>query len=162
VKKLLSKKKKEILRRWRNEIFSTYASETSRFLQEEKNRFGNPVGYAIHHGTEVIFHGICEGHSAEELSPALDEIIRIRAVQDFAPAEAVAFISQLKKAVREELEKEIRELGKEEAMAALESRIDTLARKGADIYQTCRQKIDDIKLEQGREQGFRPIKRRKR
>jgi hypothetical protein len=157
LKKLLSTRKAAILERWRGAIFAGYFPDTSKFLQKEKDRFSNPVGHAVHHGTEMIFDSLLEEKSHGDLLPAIDEMVRIRAVQDFTPSEAVGFVFLLKKAVRAELEKDIRTHRLEEEVAKLESKIDGVALLGFDLYMACRQKIQDLRLKQVREQGlFRP------
>jgi hypothetical protein len=161
LRKLLSMRKAAILRRWRADIFAGYPPETSMFLQRESDRFSNPVGHAVNHGTEAIFQGILDESSAGDLSHAMDEIIRIRAVQDFTPSQAVVFIFHLKKAVREELGDEIQIHGIEGELVELESRIDKIALLGFDIYTACRKKIDEIRAEQKQGQGLHRSGRRK-
>jgi len=80
---LLSQKKAAILGRWLTMIYDSYPPETAIFLRKEKNRFDNPAGYRISEGWK--------GYTAppagmERISlTCLDEIIRIRALQNFTP-----------------------------------------------------------------------------
>ena len=82
----------------------------------------------------------------EKVCSHLDQVIRIRAVQDFSPAQAVGFIFLLKKAVREQLEKDIREKRLSEEISLFESKIDELALLSFDIYMKCREKIYEIRV----------------
>ncbi len=51
---LLSKKKSEILERWRDLVFDSYAPETARFLKSQKDRFANPIAYQLTRGLTGI------------------------------------------------------------------------------------------------------------
>src|SRR3989338_4218249 len=109
LKNLLSEKRAAILKRWFEMVLDSYPADTSSFLKQQKNQFANPVGAAISQGVNGIFEELLSGKDSDTISDFLDNIIRVRAVQDFTPSQAVAFIFQLKKVIREELEKEISE-----------------------------------------------------
>ena len=86
----------------------------------------------------------------------LDSIVRIRAVQDFSPSEAVSFIFQLKSAVRQELGSElVTQADIARDLAVFESAIDDLALFSFDIYMKCREKIYDLKANEARNMTFR-------
>ncbi|NIR14663.1 MAG: hypothetical protein GWN86_12250, partial [Desulfobacterales bacterium] len=58
---------------------------------------------------ENIYKELLKGVDREGVSPFLDRIIRIRAVQDFSPSQAIAFVFLLKRVIREVLDKEVGE-----------------------------------------------------
>ncbi len=91
-KDLLLEKKSAILKRWFDVILESYPADTSNFLKKQKNRFANPVGYTISQGIEGLFGEILQGIDSEKGSPFLDNIIRIKAIQDFTPSQAISFI----------------------------------------------------------------------
>jgi len=91
--------------------------------------------------------------------PFLDEIIRVRAVQDFTPAQAVAFIYLLKQACRDVLWKEVSENGRFTELFELESRIDVLGLISLDIYCKCREKLFQLRIDQINTQYSRLLKR---
>lgn len=145
---LLTQKKAAVLERWRDLIVQTYPADASEFLKREKDRFNNPVGYAIARGTEGIYDALIEGSASNVLSSTVDSIIKIRAVQDFSPSRAVAFVFLLKKAIREQLVAEMRENGFSEQLLTFESKIDELALLTFDSYMRCREKIHDIRVDE--------------
>ncbi len=155
---LLSEKKSAIIARWFDVILETYPADTSRFLKTQKNRFTNPVGQSILQGIENIFETLLRGGSTDEISPFLDNIIRIRAVQDFTPSQAVSFIFSLKKVIRDELGSESEALLGQE-LSELEVRIDSLALSCFDVFMQCREKLYDIKANELRNMTFRLIER---
>ncbi|MBA4348835.1 MAG: hypothetical protein C0415_02460 [Thermodesulfovibrio sp.] len=156
---LLSKKKAAILKRWFDFIVNTYPADASQFLKIRKNQFTNPVGHTVSQGIEDILNGLLQETASEKLSLFLDNIIRIRAVQDFTASQAVIFIFYLKKAIREELETEIRENHLYEELLALESRIDVLSLQSFDIFMKCREKIYDLKATELRDRTIKALKR---
>lgn len=145
LKNLLSKKKKPVLERWFNLIVETYPPETTQFLKSQKDRFANPVGSTIFQGIEGIFDHILQESESEKICTFLDNVIRIRAVQDFTASQALVFIFQMKKVIREELKNEIREKGLSDELLALESAIDDLALLSFDIFMKCREQVYELK-----------------
>jgi len=146
---LLSQKKSAIFERWLDLIFSTYPPETTGFLKKEKDRFNNPVAFRIYEGTKGLVEAIVSGATTEELSHHLDEIIRIKAMQDFSPSQALAFVFFVKNIVRDELAQEIQDdAGLALEMLNFESQIDGLALLGFDVYQKRREKLYEIKVDE--------------
>ena len=84
----------------------------------------------------------------------LDPIVRIRAVQDFSPAEAVGFVFLLKRVVRQELGGEIRQNRAESQLLDFESQVDDLALKAFDLYMLCREQIYQLRAREIKNQTF--------
>ena len=159
---LLSQKRAAILKRWLGLILGTYPADSSRFFKREKDRFVNPVGYTISLEIEALYDELLQGMNRDKLSASLDNIIRIRSVQDFSPSQAIAFVFLLKKAIREELASEIRENQLFEELLRFESRIDQLALLAFDIYMKCREKVYEIRVNEvkaERERVFKLLER---
>lgn len=135
-----------ILERWNYLIAETYPPNTSRFLRRERDRFINPVGYTISRDIGVLFEELVGGMDLDRISRSLENIMKIRSVQDFSPSEGVGFILLLKKTIREKLGSEISDVRIFEEWSALESKIDTMALLAFDIYMKCREKIFEIKV----------------
>lgn len=156
---LLSEKRSKILEKWFHLILETYPPETAKFLKKQKDRFANPVGAAIYQGIEGIFDQLCQGIDSDKVSPFLDKIIRVRAIQDFSPSQAIAFIFILKHVIREELKQEIRENGISEELLTIEFGIDDLALLSFNIYMACREKIYDMKFNEVRNKTYSLLKK---
>jgi hypothetical protein len=150
---LLEQKREAILDKWFDLIISTYPSDANKFLANQKDRFQNPVGYAISAGTKMIYAQVLSGFDAGKLTKALDGIIRIRSVQEFKPSEAIFFVFQLKSAIRETL------LGRGSGtdnvrlaesmapqLAEIDSKIDEIAMVAFDKYTECREQLHEIRL----------------
>lgn len=135
-----------ILERWNHLIVETYPPNTSRFLRRERDRFINPVGYTISQEIGVLFEELLGGMDLERISRSLENIMKIRSVQDFPPSEGVGVILLLKKTIREKLGSEVSDVRVFEEWSALESKIDSMALLAFDIYMKCREKIFEIKV----------------
>jgi hypothetical protein len=159
LKKILSEKRSVILDRWVDRILDTYPPDTASFMRDKKSRFANPVGHSISAGVEGIFEELLEGIDQNRVSVFLDNIIRIRAVQDFAPSQAISFVFFLKKIIRDVLAGEIRENSLADELILLEDRIDSLGLLAFDIFMRCREKLYDIKANEMRNMTFRLLQK---
>jgi len=146
----LAQKKAAILGRWLTTIYESYPPETAIFLRKEKNHFDNPMGYRISEGLEGLYGALVQDLERDQILTYLDEIIRIRALQDFSPSQALAFIFLLKTVIRQELAKEIQREDLAAEVLELESRIDGLALLGFDVYTKRREKIFEMKANEAR------------
>jgi hypothetical protein len=144
---ILVKEKETVINRWLELTLNTYPDETKKFLGSKKDRFSNPVGSNIREGLNEIYNLLVTNADPEnpEFSYFMDKIVRIRAVQEFTPSNALAFIFFLKHAVREVLAKNITDRGMFEELLTFESRIDRLALLAFNIYMQCRETLFDIR-----------------
>ncbi len=147
LERMLAKHKTSILTRWFDLTVQTYPPDSRKFFKSQTNRFANPVGWTISEGMALIFDVLVAGQGLEsqEVRAFLDGIIRIRAVQDFSPAEAVSFVYLLKAAAREALGADLLDEGVVHEFLAFESRIDKLALLAFDKYVECREKIFELR-----------------
>jgi len=157
---LLNQKASHIRKRWLALVIDTYPADSQRFLREQKDRFANPVGTTLSRAMETLYHELIHGMDSEKVDSSLDEIVRIRAIQDFSPARAMAFIFVLKKVLREEFAQEGRESEAAcEELLALESRVDEMALRGFDLYMKCREKVYEIRAKEAKNQVSRLLQR---
>ena len=155
LKDLLTEKKSVIVKKWFDAVVETYPGDTSGFLKKHAAQFTNPVGYTFAQGLEGLFDALVAGLIPDKVSAFLDGIVRIRAVQDFAPSQAVAFIFVLKRVAREELKNEPLGNRFSEELAMFESAVDDLALFAFDIYMKCREKIYELKAKEATNMTFR-------
>jgi len=161
LEKFLAANKATILKRWFELILDTYPPDSRKFFGTQKNRFSNPVGANLSEGLEGLLDGLVHGvdSESEAFSDFLDKIVRIRAVQEFSPANAVGFIFLLKTAVRENLAKEIHDQRMLEELLEFESRIDGLALVAFNIYMQCRETIFEMRATEIRSRVSRILER---
>lgn len=155
LKQILLEKKDVMLALWFERILDTYPAETAKFLKNQKDRFANPVGQTIHEGMDGIFQELVQGGEVGKVSGFLDAIIRVRAIQEFTAAQAVAFIFSLKNIIRDGIRDIPRTAELAEELAVLESQIDSLVLIAFDIFMQCREKLYDIKANEMRNMTYR-------
>ncbi len=159
---LLLENKKTIIKHWTDLTIDTYPPEAGSFMRNQKNQFANPIGAAIVNGSEALFDWVMSG--SKDYSPdvvrRLDDIVRIRAVQQFSASDALGFIFLLKKSLRESIPKNMLKdpdlLGE---LLKLESRIDSLALTSFDIYMKCREKLFEMRAMEIRNRTSRILER---
>jgi hypothetical protein len=159
LKNILSAKRTAVLKKWFDVILESYPPNTAEFLRTQKDPFANPVGHTIFEGMEGIFDELLEGVDSHKASVFLDNIIRVRAIQDFTPSQAVLFVFLLKKVIEEEVGEELRKEGLSEELTLLNSRIDKLALLAFDIYMKCREKLYELRAKELENRTFRLLKK---
>ena len=156
---LLAQRKTAILKNWFTLAIETYPPDTASFLKRQKDPFANPVGRTISKSLEGLFNELLKEMDYEIITSFLDPIIRIRAIQNFSPSQAVSFIFLLKKAVRENTKKEVPEEQLFNELLLFESKIDQLVMIAFNLYMQCREKIYDLKANEMRNTTYKAFKR---
>ncbi len=156
---LLIEKRSVILDKWLDLILEGYQKRGQTFFKKEKDRFLNPVGYEFRKGIGGIYRALIEKVEDSEVTIFIDKIARIRAVQDFSPAQAVSFIFLLKKVIKEELGETILKDGLANEWLELESKIDNLALLCFNIYMQCKEKLYEIRVNEIKRKTYSLLKR---
>jgi len=143
----LRERKTAIGERWLASLLATYGEDTAAFFKQGPNRFANPVGQTYAEATRAVLDEFLGGMDPAVLCTHLEEIIQIRAIQEFTPAQAVSFVFMLKDAIREEIG------GDESGLREIEDRIDQLALFAFDIYVKRREQVYGLRLSEIRK-GF--------
>ncbi len=159
LKDLLENKRSSISTKWFDAIIDTYPADDSGFLKNQKDRFTNPIGHTFTRGVESIVEALIGGEDMNDSISFLNDIIKVRAIQNFAPSKAIEFIFLLKKVVREELEKEIRQNQINDELLRFESNIDDLALIAFDIYAKCRDQLSELKTDELKRMTFSLLKK---
>ena len=153
---LLIKKKSEILNTWLDKLMESYSSDARRFFRKQKDPFANPVGTTLKRELEKLYDFFLKEWDTNQISSILDNIIRLRAIQDFIPSEALSFIFGLKTIIRDKLKKEIISQEFQDEVLKMEIVIDRMALLGFDVYSNCRQRLYEIRVNEVKNQisGF--------
>jgi len=91
--------REKIVDRWVDYTLSTYTS--SDFFKREKDKFANPVGGSIRGALEQLFDLLVDNKDPQQFREPVEKFVRIRAVQEFTPAQAVAPLNAVKHITRE-------------------------------------------------------------
>lgn len=141
---LLKNKTDAVAERWLDAVYDTYQPETARFLRREKDMFANPVGHAVRLNTPAILGELAGGMDAGTLCVALDEIIKVRAIQDFSPSQALSIVFSLKTAVREALGG----AADAAALAEFDRRVDQTMLFAIDVYSRRREAMYQLRVDE--------------
>ena len=145
---LLASRREPLAERWAELIFSTYPEETQKVWASNRDRFANPVGQAVREAAHEALGLLLAWNDAEALCRALERLVKIRAVQDFAPSVALSFVFLLKKAVRETLAAELDAEGRLAELLAFETRIDNMALLAFDVYFESRRQVFEMRVKE--------------
>jgi len=145
--------KEAMTKRWVETVHGTYPFETVGFLRTRNNRFANPVGYRTEEAAKALMQVIFSDIPDEEaIGHAVEEIIRVRAIQDFPPESAVGIFFAMKEVVRDTL----KETGQMEemlpALLAVESRIDAVGLLAFGAYARARETLHQLRVEEFKRQ----------
>ncbi len=135
----LRAEKEKIVSLWVDRTLDSYIS--SGFFKTSTDRFANPVGANIREGLGRLYDLLLEGAAPEEMLAPLDQVVRIRAVQEFSPSQAIAPILELKWVVRQVLKKERQAGGLESDLDSFDCDVERLALLSFDMYTECREQL---------------------
>ncbi len=147
LKEILINNKKSILKCWFNKILDTYPSDSFKLFSRTKDQFANPVGFTINEGIEELYEELLNEMDQEKICSTLEKVIKIRAIQDFPPSQAVGIILFLKEAINEELKEESIDRNLQKEVQSFFSRIDVMVLIAFDIYMTCINQINEIRVD---------------
>lgn len=143
----LQENKATILDKWINKVLATYPNDTSLFFKKQKDQFANPVGFSVTRCLTELYEALFTEQDFEAIPAILDQLVRIRAVQEFSPSRAVSFVYMLKESIREVCEKEGELAGLDiKEWLALEDRIDAVAHVAFDHYMACREQLFKVRI----------------
>ncbi len=160
---LLKTHKEQLINQWIDRIQATYPLDTAGFLRSQKDPFHNPVGDKTEKAATALFGLLlADGITPEDAVPHLEDIIKIRAVQNFSPEQALAVLYFIKTIVRDTLGKQVEAEGLCTQLLAFESRIDTMTLIAFGIYVRCREKIQIMRTEEHKRHYAQLIRRAER
>jgi hypothetical protein len=147
LEEILAARRQSLLRRWRDIILGAYAPEAARLLRDGRDSFANPVGAAIREATTSVLEQLLRPGVADA-AQSLERLVRLRAVAGIGAGQAVGFVLQLKRVLREELAGDLGSVGAHEELHAIDERIDGLALLAFDRYVACRERLFEIKSQE--------------
>ena len=157
--KLIEQQKAAILKKWFDLAIQSYEPDTAKFLRNQKDPFGNPVGNNTLKGLQGLLEQLLGEFDHRTAESYLDPIIRIRAVQAFTPSQATAFVFSLKKVIRDTLGAKLHDHQIIKELPAFEAKIDQLCLIAFDLYMACKEKIYQISANETRNRTFRAFER---
>ena len=141
----------QILAQWNEAVFATYPLDTTGVARTQEDQFCNPGGHAIRLALAEAYKAVSgQLSSATLLRGSLEMFVKLRAVQNFTPVQALGVIYLLKPLLRERILPACLQNGLLDEYLEAESRLDTAALLACDIYvaskeQVLEERIGEIK-----------------
>lgn len=150
---IMRKNKKEATRRWVEAVFATYPLETTGFLRTASDPFANPVAHMTREAANIIFDAIAgEDIEPDKVKQAIERFVKLRAVQKFSPGQSMAVFYLMKPVMRDLVLTEAVSSGLIAQFLEAESRLDTIALLGFDIYAKARETVAESRIKEIRSQ----------
>ena len=131
-----------ILAKWNEAVFASYPLDTTGFARTREDQFRNPGGHAIRLALEETYKAVSGQLSSERLlRVSLEMFVKLRAVQNFTPVQALGVMYLLKPLLRERILPACLRNGLLEEYLEAESRLDTAALLACDIYVASRVQV---------------------
>ncbi len=125
---------------WFLKAIEVYPEVTRHAMMRSEDRFRNPVASSLRESLTILVRELAGDMRPGPVSSALDAIVRVRAVQDCTPEQAIAFAEQLRESIR---------TCKSDALFPdLEQRIDSLIIAARQQYALCRGDVARIRSRQ--------------
>ena len=137
----------QILDKWIVAVFATYPLDTTGFARTQEDQFRNPGGHAIRLALEEIYKAVSGQLSSERLlRGSLEMFVKLRAVQNLTPVQALGVIYLLKPLLRERILPACLQSGLLDEYLEAESRLDTAALLACDIYVASKEQVFEERI----------------
>ena len=147
---LLEERKDTIVERWVDAVLSAYPSDSAAIFRAQQDPFANPLGHHVREGTRGVFQALLDGMDPEELRTHLDEIVRIRAVQELTPSQSLSFVFSLRSIVRDVIP-EANERH-QDGLAGWDEKIDEVALAAFELYSAMREELAQLRIKEVKRQ----------
>ncbi len=146
---LIEENREKILDRWIERGLSIFSEKIGR---------DTPIGESLSEGLAMMLDGIEE--NSKSFIAAVNQIVRILAVQPLPPSKALSLFLELKTILHDTAPKE----GNKHAMKqadwdAFQTRIEQITLVAFDCYMANREKIYQLKVEESKRQAFMLLRR---
>jgi hypothetical protein len=163
----LQSERSSIVKRWVELTLETYTQDQAGFLAEKAHEFLSPVERTITTEIATIYDGLLVAAdptnpkpSLTTLRSSLESILRIHAVQNFTPTQAVRFVFLSKQAIMEQQASVIfSDPANSAEWCRLAQWIDALALQAFDVYMEQREKILTLRVKEITDQTARLLER---
>jgi len=131
-----------ILDAWFDKTIEIYPDQARGSISQIAERFRNPVGFSVRESLAKLLEELAGEMDVVRAGEAAEEIVRLRAVQDCSPTEAVGFVFQLREIIRAH--------HAEAEFVDLERRLDELALVTFGRYMKCREDLALVRFNEAK------------
>ncbi|OGR01620.1 MAG: hypothetical protein A2284_04085 [Deltaproteobacteria bacterium RIFOXYA12_FULL_61_11] len=153
----LEQHRSTLLERWFEALLATYPAEAVAQFAKNREVFTNPVGSTARRCLEATVEEFLGEADGPRLEQALEELVRVRAVQEFKPSEALDFAFSLRKVIEDLVHRSGGTLRAN--LSELEPKYERLLRAALDRYVASRDLLHDIRGRELRDRHFKMLER---
>ncbi len=136
----------KIVNQWVDYTLSSYKSST--FFKKAPDKFANPVGGNTREALGQLFKLLAKNADPKEFAAPLDQIMRIRSIQEFSASEAVGPIHAVKHITREILAKDSERKHFIADLYDFEFAVDLAVLAAFDLYMQCRERLYKVRIKE--------------
>ncbi len=136
----------KIVDEWVDYTLSSYKSST--FFKKGPDKFANPVGGNTREALAKLFKLLSKNADPGEFTEPLDQIMRIRSIQEFSASAAVAPIHAVKHITREILSKDEERKQFIADLYDFEFAVDLAVLAAFDLYMQCREQLYKVRIKE--------------
>lgn len=150
LKNVLQAHEERLLTAWFSKMIDAYPDQSRKYFYQIKSNFTNPVGSNLYQCLKDLLHTLLsDSPDADVVNENVQLILRIKAVQDVLPSQAVSFVPALKQIIERECKKELDKAGVSlEEWLDFYSDLDTVALYAFDSYSESRDLIYKMRLDE--------------
>lgn len=153
----IKQEKDTLLQKWVDKYYAAYPLGSTGFIRTSTDKFKNPIGIITQTSLSTLYDAaIGEDIEFSDVHNALNELVKLRAVQEMPPSRAVGPMAQLKTLFKEEVfdslvknnnnSKVLQEIF--EGFFTVAARIDSLLLLSMDLYSADREKVFNLRVEE--------------
>ena len=132
---IISARRDAAIQKWTEAVFAMYPFETTGFIRTQRDQFANPVGHATRAAGEQIYDAVTgRDVDMEKVHASVAALIRIRAVQDLKPEQAVGVLYLYKSVLRELLLADMLAAGDVQGFLDMGDRLDLYLADREQVY----------------------------
>ncbi len=159
VRDILSEVRSAVVAEWFESTMKEYSAKTAAVYTGVGDRFSNPVGTTFLKAMEAVVGYLADGTAdRDRIRSQLDEVVKIRALQNISPSDALTFLFRLKDILLRHLGRKLNDENARELLN-IETEIDRFSQDSFDTYVRCREKLYELRNKEVRDQARILLKR---
>ncbi|MFP4194621.1 MAG: RsbRD N-terminal domain-containing protein [Desulfobacterales bacterium] len=149
---IISANRNRWISQWFDAVINSYPEESAGFFKDTSDPFSNPVGATLKKGIKDLFDVVTAGNfDSRAAHEALEPMIRLRALQEFTPSEALGFITDIKWIIRGDSAADQNNQAVAERLDRIAEAADRALLTAFDIYMECKKHVYDLRARQARD-----------
>jgi hypothetical protein len=149
---LIRERRERIAEGWIEEILAVYSPDASAIFSRQTDPFANPLGHSVREGANGLLEALLNGTDPMEVRLHLRKLVKIRAVQDLTPSEALSFVFSLKDVLRKEIPQASTDPQYHAAMLEMDSKIDEVALAAFELFVEARDEVSRLRISEVKRQ----------